>query len=510
MSCFFRAKPTMLLVGVLLPLCHVPTLRADVKPAALFGDHMVLQQGMTVPVWGWADPGEQVTVMIASQTQTATAGADGKWMVRLKNLTTTAEPIEMTIAGKNTIKLTDVLVGEVWLGSGQSNMDFVVSGDMAKYPKMAQRFAGVVNEAKEIAAANYPKIREFRVPRKTSERPLADVVGKWVVCTPETVPGFSAIGYFFARDLQKAINRPIGFITSAYGASCAQAWVSREVLDSDPRLKSLMDGFAAKVAAFKSGAAGKDKSTKKGGRAANPFADQHNPYVLWNAMIQPIQPYTIKGVLWYQGESITEGLSLYPVVMEHVITSWRKQWGQGEFPFYFVQLAAQDASSNRPEVREAQAQALKVSNTAMAVALDIGEKRNVHPRNKQALGDRLGRIARANVYGEKIEHSGPMYESIKIEGNSVRVKFTHLGEGLVAKGGDLRWFELAGADSKFVDAVAKIDGDTIVVTASGVSAPVAVRYAWHRWPEGANLYNAAGLPAPQFRSDNGAAQKPAK
>ena len=391
--------------GLLFTLPNLTALRADVKPAALFGDHMVLQQGMSVPVWGWADPGEQVTVSIAGQKQSTTAGADRKWMVRLTNLRASSDPVEMTIAGKNTIRTVDILIGEVWFGSGQSNMDFVVSGDMAKYPGMAQRFAGVANEAEEIAAANCPKVREFRVPLKTSELPLEDVVGKWQVCTPATVPGFSAIGYFFSRNLQKAINQPIGFITSAFGASCAQAWVSKDVLESDARLKGIMDGFATQVAAFKSAAADNPAppAGARGGRG-NPLTNQHNPYVLWNAMIKPIQPYAIKGVLWYQGESITEGLQLYPVVMEHVITSWRRQWGQGEFPFYFVQLAAQDAASNRPEVREAQAQALKVPNTAMAVAMDIGEKKNVHPKNKQNLCDRLARIARANVYGEKIEY----------------------------------------------------------------------------------------------------------
>jgi len=508
---------TTALTGLLFTLCNLTLLRADVKPAAIFGDHMVLQQGMSVPVWGWADPGEQVTVTIAGQKQSATAGADRKWMVRLTNLRASSDPIEMTIAGKNTIRIVDILIGEVWLGSGQSNMDFVVSGDTAKYPGMAQRFAGIANEAEEIAAANCPTIREFRVPLKTSELPLEDVAGKWQVCTPETVPGFSAIGYLFARDLQKALHQPIGFITSAYGASCASAWVSKDVLESDARLKGIMDGFAAQVAAFKSAAAAADSSPPPAGAAAaqaagapggrgggrgNPLTNQHNPYVLWNAMIKPIQPYAIKGVLWYQGESITEGLQLYPVVMEHVITSWRQQWRQDEFPFYFVQLAAQDADSNRPEVREAQAQALSLPNTAMAVAMDIGEKTNVHPKNKQDLCDRLARIARANVYGEKIEYYGPMYDSMRVEGESVRVKFTHAGGGLVAKGGDLKWFQIAGADQNFVDAAAKIDGNTIVVTAPGVAAPVAVRYAWNRWPEGANLYNADGLPAPQFRSDD--------
>jgi len=520
-----RMKLPTALTGLVLALCQAAALRADVKPAALFGDHMVLQQGMSVPVWGWADPGEQVTVSFAGQKVSATAGADRKWMVHLASLRASSDPLEMTLAGKNTIRIVDILVGEVWLGSGQSNMDFVVSGDTAKYPGMAQRFAGIAHEAEEIAAANCPKIREFRVPPKTSELPLEDVAGKWQVCTPETVPGFSAIAYLFSRDLQKAIHLPVGFITSAFGASCASAWVSKEVLESDARMQPIMDRFAAQVATFKTAAeaaanspaqpdaapaapAGGARGSRGGGRGS-PFSNQHNPYVLWNAMIKPIQPYAIRGALWYQGESITEGLQLYPVVMEHVIASWRQQWGQGAFPFYFVQLAAEDASSNRPGVREAQAQALKVPNTAMAVAMDTGEKTNVHPKNKQDLCDRLARIARAGVYGEKIEYYGPLYDSMQVEGAAIRVRFTHVGGGLAARGGLLKWFQIAGADRDFVDAAAKIDGDTIVVSAPGVAAPVAVRYAWHRWPEGANLFNADGLPAPQFRSDDWPAPSPA-
>jgi sialate O-acetylesterase len=507
------AKVTSILTALLIALADSSALRADVKLAALFSDHMVLQQGQPVPVWGWADPGEQVTVSAAGQKQSAIAGANRRWMVRLGNLRASSEPIEMTIAGKNSVTIRDILVGEVWLGSGQSNMDFVVSGNLVKYPNMAQRFAGVTNEEQEIAAADYPKIREFRVPLKMSELPQEDVTGKWQICSPQTVPGFSAIGYLFSRDLQKALGGvPVGFVTSAYGASCAQAWVSRDVLESDPRLKSNMDRFAAQVAAFKSAAANppatapttQGRGGRGGGAPRSPFSDQHNPYVLWNAMIKPIQPYAIKGVLWYQGESITEGLQLYPVVMEHVITSWRKEWGQ-DLPFYFVQLAAQDANSNRPEVRETQAEALKVPDTGMAVAMDIGEKTNVHPKNKQDLSARLARIARARVYGERIEYSGPMYESMKVEGNSIRIRFTHVGGGLVARGGELKWFQIAGADRNFIDATAKIEGDAIVVSATAVSSPVAVRYAWNRWPDGANLYNADGLPAPQFRTDDWAA-----
>lgn len=488
-------------------------LHADVKPAAIFGDHMVLQQGASVPVWGWADPGEQVTVSIGSQRQSATAGADRKWMVRLSNLPA-GGPVEMTVAGKNTIKITDVLVGEVWLGSGQSNMEFTVSNDLVKYPTMAKRWAGVINEEAEITAANHPQIRMFTVKMKTSKDVLDDVEGQWQVCTPETVPGFSAIGYFFSRDLQKSLNRPVGFINTSYGASCAQAWISKDVLEADPKFAAVLATLTNAYTAYEQAvarAATQPAATqpeaagaRRGGRGRgprDPHTDQHMPFVLYNAMLKGVQPYAIKGVLWYQGESITTGgPAMYTELMDTLITSWRKQWNQN-LPFYFVQLAALDNNSNRPEVREAQAKSLRVPNTAMAVTLDIGEKTDVHPHNKQDLGIRLARIARAREYGEKIEYSGPLFDSMAADGTSIRVKFKHVGKGLQAKGGDLKWFEIAGMDGTFHPATAHIDGESVVVVSPTVSEPTAVRYAWHRWPEGANLYNADGLPAAPFRSD---------
>jgi sialate O-acetylesterase len=468
---------------VLVVLCGSNLARADVKPAALFGDHMVLQQGMSVPVWGWADPGENITVTIAGQSQTTTAGADRKWMVHLSDLKADG-PVEMTIAGKNSITISDVLIGEVWLGSGQSNMEFSVS-------KSVKRFAGVNDEEKEIAAADYPKIRMFTVKMSLSDTPVDDCQGQWEVCSPNTVGAFSAVGYFFSRQLQKAINQPIGFINTSYGASVAQAWISKDDLQADPRFKSLLDDLEKQKAAY---------AARPGMKPGNPISN-HSPYMLWNAMLHPVQPYAIRGALWYQGESIIGGTEMYSQLMETLITSWRKQWGQGDFPFYFVQLAALDANSNKPEVREAQAKALSIPNTAMAVTIDIGDKKNVHPKDKQDLGDRLARIARALVYKEKIEYSGPMYQSMAVDGDSIRIKFSHLGGGLVARNGELKTFLIAGADQKFMPATAKIDGDTIVVKADGLKDPAAVRYAWNRWPEGANLYNSAGLPAAPFRTD---------
>jgi sialate O-acetylesterase len=478
---------------------------AAVKPAAVFSDHMVLQQGTAVPVWGWADPGEEVTVSVVGQTQKTTTGPDHKWMVHLSELHPSADPVEMTIAGTNTVTISDVLIGEVWLGSGQSNMQFSVS-------KSVERFAGVNNEGEEIAAANYPTIRMFTVKLSLADQPQDDCTGQWEVCSPKTVGGFSAVGYFFSRQLQKAIHQPIGFINSSYGASVAQAWISKDDLQANPAFKPLLDDLEKQKAAFEKAkssvtmvpaTAPAAAATTKGRRVrgpANPLSN-HSPYMLWNAMLHPIQPYAIRGALWYQGESIIGGVDLYPELMQTLITSWRKQWGEGDFPFFFVQLAALDAASNKPEVREAQAQAMKLPNTAMAVTIDIGDKKNVHPKNKQDLGDRLARIARALVYGEKIEYSGPMYESMQVQGNAIAIRFSHVGGGLVAKGGDLKTFEIAGADKTYVPAVARIDGDKVVVSAGAVKDPVSVRYAWNRWPEGCNLYNTDGLPAAPFRSD---------
>lgn len=466
---------------------------ADVKTPAIFSDHMVLQQDLPVPVWGWASPGEAVTVSIGEKRQSTQAGADGTWRIQLSGLKASATPTELIIAGNNILTIKDVLIGEVWLGSGQSNMEHTVS-------RRVKSFAGVVNEEQEVTAANHPQVRMFTVPLKTSETPLDDCGGTWKVCSPETVPAFSAIGYFFSRDLHKALNRPVGFINTSYGASTAQAWVNPEVLKADARFQPLLANYAKALADYDARAATQPAGARVPGR--NPHQDQHNPSQCYLGMIVPIKPFAVRGVLWYQGESITGSLEEFANLNDALITSWRKEWNQPGLPFYFVQLASQDANSNRPEVGEAQALALKLPNTAMAVTIDAGERRNVHPRNKQIVGDRLARIARANVYGEKIAFSGPVYQSSKVEGNALRVTFSHAERGLVAKGGDLKWFTIGGADGKFVDATAKIDGNTVIVSSPEVPNPIHVRYAWHRWPEGANLFNGDGLPAAAFRTDS--------
>jgi len=494
----------------------VPCARAEVKLASPFTSHMVLQRDMKVPVWGTAEAGEDVTVEFAGQKVSAIADADGKWRVDLNPMDASAESRDFTVTGSKTVRpitLGDVLVGEVWLGSGQSNMVFPVSKSRgAPY--------GLLNEEQEIADANYPLIRMFTGRDTKNYEPQAGVTSEgWLVCSTNTVPGFSAVGYLFARDLQKELNVPVGIITEASGASCAEAWISREALADNPNLKFMLDSIDENEKYFRAAPADRpavaplhptpiNKPRAAGGRGSggDPARDQHFATVLFNGMINPVIPYAIRGVLWYQGESIcwgTRGLNLYGDVQRALIKDWRGRWGEGDFPFYLVQLPGQQNISNNPRIREEQASVLSVPNTAMAVTIDTGEAKNVHPKNKEPLGDRLTRIALANTYGRKIEYYGPMYEAMKVEGGAIRVSFTHLGGGLTAKGDLLKGFQIAGADQKFVDADAKIDGDTLVISSAQVTAPVAVRYAWDDYPEGmgCNLYNAAGLPAAPFRSD---------
>lgn len=479
---------------------------ADVKPSPLFSDHMVLQQNMKLPIWGTADAGEQVTVTLGTEKQTATADDKGNWRVTLP-AQKPSDSAEMTIAGKNSITIQDILIGEVWLGSGQSNMQFPVS-------KAKGSYAGLINEAEEIAAANYPKLRMFTVKRALTYEPLATLTGEWQVCTPQNVPSWSAVAYLFGRDLQRELKTPVGLIVSAEGASSAESWVSREAMAADPILKPTLDRFDAAVDFFKKNPTATlsaappipttiNKPRSPNGRFTDPVKDHHQPIVDFNGMINPVIPYAIKGVIWYQGESIINGdagLSNYGRVMAALVKDWRSRWSQGEFPFYVVQLPALKNISNNPRVREQQATILQLPNTGMAVTVDIGDPNDVHPHNKAPLGERLTLIALANAYGHKVEYSGPLFDSVKIAGNTATITFTHSG-GLTAKGGDPKWFQIAGAGQKFVDATAKIVGDTVVVSADSVKEPVAVRYAWDNYPDTANLYNAAALPAAPFRTD---------
>ena len=370
--------------------------KADVKLASPFTDHMVLQQGTAVQVWGWADPDEQVTVRFADQSATATADKQGKWMVRLGEQQASAEAQELSVAGKNTITCHDVLVGEVWLAAGQSNMVFTVS-------KKAASFAGLVDEAEAIAAADHPQIRMFTAKDTKSYEPQATVGGAWVVCSPETVPSFSAIGYLFACELQKELGVPVGILTVASGASCAEAWISREAMAADSEIKFMLDSLDESEQYFRAAPQGpaagapvrptpinKPRATVT--RLTDPAHDQHFATVCFNGMLNPVIPYAIRGALWYQGESIcwgTRGLNLYGQVQKAMIRDWRSRWGEGDFPFYLVQLPGQQNISNNPRIREEQGEVLSLPKTGMAVAIDVGEAKNVHPHNKQPVADRL-------------------------------------------------------------------------------------------------------------------------
>jgi sialate O-acetylesterase len=510
-----------------LPLLGAAALRAEVRLPSHFSDHMVLQREMRLPVWGTAVPGETVTIDFAGQKKSVQVGAEGKWRVELDPMPASSEARVLTVsgsAGKSSVRFVDVLVGEVWLCSGQSNMDFTVARTEKFY------FCGVTNKADEVAAANYPGIRMFTSDSARSYEPRSNIPGSsWKVCTPETVREFSAVGYFFARDLQKQIKAPIGILALTYGASTAQAWIRREALAASPQLAPMLEKFdadvkaaqsetnrATRVAALTKWEAAVAKAKAAGKRAPrrpnvfDPVQDQHSPTVMFNGVIAPVVPFAVRGVLWYQGESITTGgVELYPLLQSILIQDWRCLWGQGDLPFYICQLAAYkspvtdpNSPGSIPATREAQATVLPLPSTGMAVTIDIGDAGNVHPRNKQEVGNRLMRIALAKVYGRCLEYSGPMFESMKVEGGAIRVKFSHADGGLVARGGPLKQFAMAGADRKFVWAKAAVAGkDVVVVSSSEVPQPVAVRYAWADNPEGCNLYNAESLPAVPFRTD---------
>ncbi|HLX64817.1 MAG TPA: sialate O-acetylesterase [Planctomycetota bacterium] len=493
-----------------------PMLRADVKLPAIIGDNMALQQGIAVPIWGWADPGEEVSVTIAGQTKSAKAGDDKKWSVKLDALKA-GGPLEMTVKGKNTLTLKNILVGEVWVCSGQSNMEFSTNGAM--------------NAAQEKADAKFPNIRLFTVKKSVKEEPQSDCEGKWVECSPETVGSFSAVGYFFGRHLYKELNVPIGLIHTSWGGTPAEAWTTIATMQADPDLKPIVDrfekaktddtpeAFAKKQAKFKDDlekfkadqAAAKAENkpfTKQPPRAPLHAANQNSPATLYNGMIAPIVPYAIAGATWYQGESNAGRAMQYRKLLPAMIGDWRKAWGEGDFPFMIVQLAnymkrnPEPGDSQWAELREAQTlTAINTPKTGIGLAIDIGDATNIHPTNKQDVGLRLALQALKIAYNKDIPFSGPMYDSMSVEGSAIRLKMKYTFGGLVAKDGDLKGFAIAGDDKKFEWANAKIDGDSIVVSSDKVAKPVAVRYAWADNPD-CNLYNKANLPAVPFRTDN--------
>lgn len=619
---------------------------ANVRLPKIFGDNMVLQRNKQIPVWGWADAGEQVTIQFNKQeAKTVKADASGKWMLMLEP-EKAGGPYTLTVKGNNTVTYNNVLVGEVWICSGQSNMEFQV--------KQA------INSEAEIAGANYPQIRHIKVPLTVSTTPKDDIASAdWKVCSPQTAGDFTAVGYFFARELYNQLHVPIGLINTTWGGTHSETWTSRQGFEQTDEFRTMIAGMptlnldsiaAAKKDAMNkkiisiqgslpkpgeaeqwkgagvddsqwptmalpalwedkglpnidgtvwfrkeititAGDAGKEatlelamiddedvtyingtkvgstngynakrkytipagllKAGKNtiavrvhdtgggggiygeagdmkltiGGNAqsltgnwvykveeayANAAIGPNTyPTLLYNAMLNPLIPYGMQGVIWYQGESNAGRAYQYRTAFPMMIKDWRQHWGEGDFPFYFVQLASFGAGNGNSakgstwaELREAQTMTLQLPNTGMAVTMDVGEEKDIHPKNKQDVGKRLAAIALNKVYGKKNMFSGPMYQSMKVDGNKIILSFLYTGGGLIAKGGELQGFEIAGSDQVFHAAKAVIEGNHVVVSADGVSNPVAVRFAWMDFAGSANLYNKEGFSASPFRTDD--------
>lgn len=642
-------RPFLLLPAVLL-CCGV---FADVRLPRIFGDNMVLQRDQPIPVWGWANAGEKISIQFNKQIKNVKAAKDGRWMVKL-DAEPAGGPYPLTVKGKNQVTLNNVLVGEVWICSGQSNMEMPIAG-----------WGKINHYQQEIAAADYPQIRHFKVPNTVSSQPKDDLEGgDWKICSPETAGDFTATGYFFARELYLRLHIPIGLINTSWGGTMVETWTSREAFEKSDEFKTMIATMPAlnldslvkrraetmarlldsmqqsldknsnpgqwknadyddsrwphmklpglweeqglggidgvvwfrKVIDIAEADAGKaatidlskiddsDDSyvngTKVGGlqnqyselrhytippgvlkagknliavRVEDPgggggiYGDAADmkltignktiplsgdwsfriesilggsgsggvgpndyPTLLFNAMINPLLPYAIKGAIWYQGETNAGRAYQYRKAFPLMITDWRRHWGLGDFPFYFVQLASFNAGngnsehgSSWAELREAQAMTLSLPNTGMAVITDIGESHDIHPKNKQDVGKRLAAIALNNLYGTTMEYSGPVYQSMKTDGNKIIISYTHTGSGLMTKDpyGYIKGFEIAGSDHRFHYAKAYIDGSNIVVYRDDVSSPVAVRYAWADDALEANLFNKEGFPAAPFRSD---------
>ena len=486
-----RLVPTLLC----LALAHAGALvHADVRLPSIFGDNMVLQREMKVPVWGWAKPGETVSVTLGAHQTATRAGEDGRWRVTLGPLKV-GPALTMTVKGTNELTFANVAVGDVWLCSGQSNMDVGVRS--------------ALNAAEEIRNADHPRIRLFHVGRAAAIRPADDVKGRWVPCSPETVGAFSAAGYFFGRELHRELDVPIGLIHAAVGDSSIRTWMSPRALESDPALARHVATMQRLRASFD-----ETMATVADRPGSIPGPMRGDGGFLCNGMIAPLAGYGIKGKIWYQGEKDSGRYREYPRTFHAMLVDLRRTWGQGDFPFLFVQIATykgwgdvQAAPDPLPNegtwgfMREAQTKCLAEPNTAMAVSLDRADFENAHPRNKQAVGHRLALAALARVYGRDIVYSGPMYESMKVEGGAIRLRFTHVGGGLVVEGAKGKnGFAIAGADRKFAWADVRIDGETLLVSSEDVPAPVAVRYAWANFPY-FGLSNKEGLPAPTFRTD---------
>ncbi len=502
-------------VGILaaLVLWSLPSVGAEVRLPSVFGDHVVLQRESEIPVWGTADPGEAVRVALGQTAAETTADAQGRWMVKLPPMSA-GGPHALIVSGSNRIQVSDVLIGEVWLCSGQSNMNMPI--DWGVFGAW-----GSPECTRALEQIDDPQLRMFLVDNQVALKRAEDVGGQWKLARHNEVLKWSAAAYFFGVELRRELDVPVGLLKSAVGGTPVESWMPRSVLlEAAPEAANSVQQWDRRLAAYDEAAyqqelakwqAEAEQARKQGKNPPRrPRRLTENPWIpnsLYNGMIAPLVPYAMRGVIWYQGESNARNASLYRRTFPALITNWRKAWGAGEFPFLFVQLANfrqprdQPGESDWAELREAQSMALKVPNTAMAVAIDIGEADDIHPKNKQDVGRRLALGALDLAYGQNVVHSGPIYRSMEREGDRIRIQFDHVGGGLAAKGGEPTGFAIAGRDRRFVWAKARIDGDSVVVSRPSVPDPLAVRYGWADNPQ-CNLYNREGLPASPFRTDN--------
>ena len=497
-------KRNILLFAFIIMVIGISVCAEELRLPSVIGDHMVIQQQSKVPLWGWAPAGEKVAVHGSWMKSPISDKADseGRWKVDIKTPKAGGPYIILIKCGSAVRTLEDVMSGEVWLCTGQSNMEWM----MSRFP-----------DAKEdIPKAKDNKLRLFTVPRCRSEEPKDDCEGNWSLCTPEVVESFSAVGYYYGAALRKNLNVPVGLLNCSYGGSTAEAWMDWEALSKNPDfapiIKRAKDQFAFEVNPDEmmkqyEKKVEQSKSSPNLPIPEKPSKPNHKTATtLYNGMLHPILSYGVKGAIWYQGESNVSRAYQYRKLFPALIHQWRKDWKQGKFPFYFVQIAPYQykgqPETNAAELREAQMMALEIPNTGMAVTMDIGDPTNIHPWHKEVVGERLALWAMAKSYGQKgIVYSGPLYRKIKIEGNKIRLYFDHVGSGLMAKDGPLTHFQIAGKDRQFVPAEAIIDGDTVLVSAPNLFQPVAVRYGWSDAAE-PNLFNKEGLPASSFRTDD--------
>ena len=506
----------------LIPLCLLgfsltltPVLRAELKLPAIIGDHMVLQQNQADPVWGWDTPGTKISVSFAGQTYDTTAGDDGKWTVKLVPQAANATPQTLTITGSSKREIQDVLIGEVWMCSGQSNMGFTLKDDW--------------NGDLEAAASVLPNLRLIKVPQLGTQELKTDFKGAWQSSTPESCRNFSALGFLYGRYLHQVLHVPVGLIDNAWGGSAAEAWIRRSTIESDPRFKTLMDNtvkheaeaqtekaktdWDAAMAKWKV-ASEKAKAEKKTPPRAPQSPQQwltgnSRPGNIFAGVVNPTLGYGLKGVIWYQGESNSGRAWEYRALFPFMIEQWRKEWNQGDFPFYWVQLADYMAETPTPvesawaELREAQTRTLQLTNTGQAVIIDLGEGKDIHPKNKHDVAARLVRWALVKDYGMKLPFHSPEFKDLKIDGKKAIVTIDCFGGKLRPFDvEEARGFAVCGADKVWHWATGKIiDSNVVEVTSTDVNEPVAVRYAWANNPV-CNLFSDAGLPLTPFRSDD--------